>query len=303
LDVVSASVSASRPCFDGGIIALRSKQGERKMIGNNWIRLTAVFLGFAGSLFAQPKNVPPRFDVVSIRRVPPNAPSLVRDPDFNAVLPGGRFIDPRISLSVMIGLAYGVKNGSQVLGLPSWAENTSYSINAEAGEDFSAATPEDNREQVRLMMRALLADRFHLQIRSEIQKQTGLRLEVAKGGLKIKEVSAPTPPAREGLVFAVGRKNGGGRILGTKATMAGLAQCLTICLVQPVVDHTGLTGYYDFDVTWVGEGQDNVADFGTVDFTAGSLSALRNSFGLGVTKTKVPVEMWKVIHVENPTEN
>jgi uncharacterized protein (TIGR03435 family) len=235
--------------------------------------------------------------------VAPNAPSLVRDPDFNAVLPGGRFIDPRISLSVMIGLAYGVKNGSQVLGLPSWAENTSYSINAEAGEDFSAATPEDNREQVRLMMRALLADRFHLQIRSEIQKQTGLRLEVAKGGLKIKEVSAPTPPAREGLVFAVGRKNGGGRILGTKATMAGLAQCLTICLVQPVVDHTGLTGYYDFDVTWVGEGQDDVADFGTVDFTAGSLSALRNAFGLRVTKTKVPVEIWKVIHVGNPTEN
>jgi uncharacterized protein (TIGR03435 family) len=255
------------------------------MSGNDWNRLTAVFLGLVVSLWAQPKTVAPRFDVVSIRLVPPDAPVLMRDPGFSSVLPGGRFNDPRISLPVMIGVAYAVKNGSQIVGLPNWAENTSYSIAAKAGEDFSAATPEDNLEQVRLMMRALLADRFHLQIHSETQNQKGLLLEVAKGGLKIKEVSAPTPPSKEGLVGAAARKYGGGRIVGTKATMAGLARCLTNCLRQPVIDHTGLKGYYDFDLTWTGEGQDTSASFGAFDFVAGAISTLRDAVGLASIST------------------
>jgi len=37
----------------------------------------------------------PKFDVVSIHAVPPNAPQIVKDIDFAAVLPGGRYIDPR----------------------------------------------------------------------------------------------------------------------------------------------------------------------------------------------------------------
>jgi uncharacterized protein (TIGR03435 family) len=203
----------------------------------------------------------------------------------------------------MIGVAYDVRTGSQVVGLPHWAESHCYDIAAKAGEDFSAATPEDNVAQVRLMMRALLADRFLLQIHLETQNQKGLALEVAKEGLKISEVTAPIPPQKEGLVFGYGGNNGGGRILGKKATMAGLARCLVVCLRQPVVDETGLKGYYDFDWTWIGEGENSSSDFGTVDFVAGAISALRREVGLSVAKRTVPVEIWRVTHLEPPTEN
>ncbi|MDE3196755.1 MAG: TIGR03435 family protein [Acidobacteriota bacterium] len=273
------------------------------MTPGHWTRRTALLAGLTGALGAQPKSPAPAFDVVSIRRVPPDAPMLTRDVDFSPVLPGGRFIDERIPASVMIGFAYGVKNSDQITGLPGWAENTSYSIAAKAPDDFSAATEADNLAQVRLMMRAMLADRFHLEIQPETQNRKGLRLEVAKGGLKVREVSAPIPPAKEGLVFAAGRENGGGRILGTKSTMAGLARCLSFCLRQPVVDGTGLKGYYDFDLRWIGDSPDPGGDFGTVDFVAGALSTLRNAVGLSVTRTTVPVEFWKVTHIEPPGDN
>lgn len=273
------------------------------MSGNHGYKVTAVYLGLVVSLWAQPQTVAPKFDVVSIRLVPPNAPPLIREADYSSILPGGRFIDARIPLSVMIGVAYNMKTGSQVIGLPAWAENTSYEIAAKAGEEYSAATPRENIEQVRLMVRAMLADRFHLEIHSETKNGEGFLLDVAKGGLKINEVAAPIPPEKEGIVFGYGRKNGGGQILGKKATMAGLARCLTVCLGRPVVDHTGLKGYYDFDLTWVGEGENGKAEFGSFDFVAGAILALRREVGIGATKTTVPVEQWKVTHVEPPTEN
>jgi uncharacterized protein (TIGR03435 family) len=221
----------------------------------------------------------------------------------SSVYPGGKFIDQRIPLIILIGFAYGVHNGEDVVGLPKWAETTSYSITATAGDDFSATSSDDNVAQVRLMMRTMLSDRFHLQIQSETRDQQGLMMEVGAGGLKINEVTAPIPPDKEGYVFANARKNGGGRLLGTKVTMAGLARCLTISLREPVVDRTGLTGYYDLDLTWAGDDQESEAAFGSPDFVAGTLRTLRDALGVRMMSTTVPVVIWKVIHVEPPTEN
>lgn len=121
-------------------------------------------------------------------------------------------------------------------------------MTAKAAEDFPTLSPADNREQVRLMMRAMLEDRFHLQLYTETREERVYNLEVAKGGLKIKEVDPPVPPAQAALDAVMGDTYG--RMMGEKSTMAYLASALTSFLKRPVIDRTGLDGYYDFDVRW-----------------------------------------------------
>ncbi len=211
-----------------------------------WIGCAALFL--AAVAIGQPSE--PGFEVVSIRAVPQNAARIMRSQDFTPILPGGQYIDSRTMLLFMIAFAYEIKHPSQQLvGLPNWAKNQSYSVSAKPGEDFPALAPRENQERVRLMMRKMLADRFRLRLHTETRQERIYGLEVAKSGMRIQEVAAPVPPAKEGYVGAA-MSDRDGRMIGNKSTMAGMAMALAVFLKQPVVDQTGLKGYYDFDARW-----------------------------------------------------
>jgi len=258
---------------------------------------------WAAFFLAIPLLAQPKFDVVSIRAVPANAEPLMREQDFTPILPGGQFVDSRASLLFMIAIAYEVKFPAlQLSGLPGWARNQSFAVAAKPAAGFPALAPAENVEQVRLMMRAMLAERFHLQLRTETRQAPVFTLKTAKGGFKIEEAAPPVPPAKEGYVNgAVG--NSSGRFIGKKSTLAGFAVALTIFLKQPVIDQTGLKGYYDFDVKWrAPEGAEAGPGLGA-DGIGLMLSALRDEFGLQLTKTTGPVTYWVVEHVEPPTDN
>jgi uncharacterized protein (TIGR03435 family) len=269
-------------------------------------RIGYAILVLAASVSAQPPAPPAvsSFDVVSIHLVPPNTPPTMRSQDFTPVLPGGQYIHSRAELFEMISFAYQVQNYAQLVGLPNWAKNQSYSVSAKPADGFPALPPSENREQVRLMMRAMLADRFHLQIHTETRQEPILNLATGNGGMKIKEVDPPVPPDSEGHVnAAVG--DTGGRMIARKATMAGLAGVLAMFLKRPVVDQTGLKGYYDFDVRWSAEapqGQPPTPGLGT-EGEGLLISNLQSQFGLRLTKALGPVEYWVVDQVEPPTEN
>jgi uncharacterized protein (TIGR03435 family) len=151
------------------------------------------------------------------------------------------------------------------------------------------------------MLRALLEDRFHLQLHIETRQEAILKLEAAKGSIKITQAEPPVPPAKEGPVgAAIG--NDSGRIVGNRSTMAGLAKTLAIFLKRPVVDQTGLTGYYDFDVKW--SAPEAAAAPGLGPEGIGLLiSALQNQFGLSLTRAVGPVKYWVVDRAEPPADN
>jgi uncharacterized protein (TIGR03435 family) len=271
-----------------------------------WKRIGCVAFLLPAGLRAQPAApVAPKFDVVSIRPVPPNPPPVMRDNDFTPVLPRGQYIDSRAGLPEMIAFAYDVKNSTQLVGLPNWAKNESFEVAAKPAQDFPALPPNENRQQVRLMLRSMLADRFHLELHTETRQESVYNLEVAKGGFKIKEVAAPVPPAKEGPAYAA-YGDSGGRIIGNKSTLAGIATTLTIILSRPVIDQTGLKGYYDFDVKWaplrVPDAPPPGSGFGA-EGTALLISMLQDQFGLRLAKGNGPVEYWVVDHVEPPTGN
>ncbi len=165
--------------------------------------LFAVVLSLATLAAQQPAA--PKFDVVSIRAVPPNAPPVMRDIDFTPVLPGGQYVDSRTGLLFLIAFAYDAKGSldRQLVGLPKWANEQSYAVSAKPSPAFPELPPNDNREQVRLMVRAMLENRFHLQLHTEIRQDRIFKLEVAKGGMKLKEV-APPRAAGEGRLCRSG---------------------------------------------------------------------------------------------------
>jgi uncharacterized protein (TIGR03435 family) len=228
---------------------------------------------------------------------------VMRSFDFNPVLPGGQYVDSRAILLFMIGFAYDVKNLSvQLVGLPEWAKEASYSVSAKPAEGFPALSPAENREQVRVMLRDMLEDRFRLRVHTEIRQEAVLQLEVAKGGIKMKEVPAPVPPEKEvpvGAAFG----NEGGRMVGSKSTMAGMVQALAIMLKRPVIDRTGLTGHYDFNVRWRAEDPAAATPGMGADGSALLISNLPDMLGLRLTKTSGPVTYWIVDHIERPTAN
>jgi Protein of unknown function (DUF3738). len=268
--------------------------------------LSVLFL--AAALAAQQPHAPstPKFDVASIHPVPRNAPPVVRTAGSSAVLPGGQYVDSRAMLVTMIGFAYDVKyQWIQVRGLPAWASDRAFAVAAKPEKGFPALSAAQNTEQVRLMMRALLADRFHLVLHSEVKQERVYSLELAKNGLKINEVEAPLAPATETPV-GLAASDYSGRIVGKMSTMASMAGALTVFMDRPVVDRTGLKGHYDFDVQWAApesaDAQAIGSGFGPVG-TSALISTLQDRFGLRLVSTTGPVTCWVVDHVEPPSEN
>src|SRR6185436_19104991 len=122
--------------------------------------------------------------------------------------------------------------------LPAWT-TTSYDVSARAAGDLPQLSPDENLRQVRLMVRQMLADRFRLQLHTEVRQETILKMLVDTGGLRLKEVAAPVPPEAEGRVnLAMG--DSGGRMIAKKATMTGIARAAGTLLRQDAVDETGL---------------------------------------------------------------
>jgi uncharacterized protein (TIGR03435 family) len=232
----------------------------------------------------------------------------MREWDFTPILPGGQYVDSRTNLPWMIALAYDIKGtlDLQLVGLPNWAKNQSYAVAAKPADGFPTLSSRENQEQVRLMLRTMLADRFHLQLHTETRQEKVYKLERSKGGVRIKEVDPPQPPAKAVPVGAAMTSDGGIRMVANKSTMAGLAGALKVLTGRPVADETGLNGYYDFDVRWSPDTRDGQAperQFGGPELVALLISNLQTQFGLQLTTATGPVEYWVVDHVEQPTGN
>ena len=87
----------------------------------------------------------PAFEVASIK------PNKAED--------GGKFNTIGFTVRMLLQDAYGVQD-FQITGGPAWLSSERYNIEAKAAENVS-------REQVRLMLQSLLADRFQVKLHRE----------------------------------------------------------------------------------------------------------------------------------------
>ena len=134
--------------------------------------------------------------------------------------------------------------------------------------DLRAKVPAGaTKDQFRVMMQNLLAERFHLKMHRESKEFQAYELAVAKAGLKLKESGDPAPdarpaskedgypalpPNRPGLVSNM--SNSCDYVLvsmrGQQQTIAALARMIRLPDGSPVVEKTGLTQYCSLFDSW-----------------------------------------------------
>jgi len=183
--------------------------------------------------------------------------------------------------------AWGIQE-NQISG-PEWIQDARYDIVARAERPVAV-------DQLKLMMRTLLKERFGLEFHHELKELTAYEMTVAKGGSRMKEAAADEKPSRENTAIST---------IAKAITMRQFADFISQPLRMPVVDHTGLTGRYDFVLNFTAylpTGEKNM----TPDFDNNNgiiLSAIQGELGLKLESHKLPVETYVIDHVEKPSPN
>jgi uncharacterized protein (TIGR03435 family) len=259
------------------------------------------------ALFAQAAAAPLTFEVASIKPSDPNERAIY----LNLQPPAGiRIINAPVTL--LITFAYKIRD-FQLAGAPGWISSARYDILAKgAPVPGSEEVPADTRkmtdvqfqtrmDDARERLRSLLADRFQLAVHKETREGSVYALVVAKGGSKLQ-------PAQENAEGSRGMRMERGQLTATRAPIDLLVTTLSGQLGHPVVDKTGLTGKYDFTLTWAPdmprgpspnpEAPPPAAAEGPSIFTA-----LPEQLGLRLESQKGPVEMTVIDRIEHPSEN
>jgi uncharacterized protein (TIGR03435 family) len=213
-----------------------------------------------------------------------------------------------VDLYHLVAFAYGLPpDGYQLSGGPGWArsgvldnvsgaESLLFQVTAKAADGARPSV-----EEFRLMLQALLADRFHLRIHRAMKSIPVFNLVVTRDGQKLKESS---PDAKESLAMR------DGRVFRMRATHVQLMRLVDELsnpnhgAGRPVFDRTGLAGFYDFEIEWARNDLTPAASDGQVPELSGSsvFSALKR-LGLKLEPGTAPMETVVIDHAEKPTEN
>ncbi len=270
------------------------------------------------------------FEVASVKPTdsfrPPNFPLDAGD-GFASMVdgrlgpPAGNRLAATMTLSTYITFAYKLmltqdQVQSMLARLPKWVSTDYFEIQARA-----AGNP--TKDQMRLMMQSLLADRFKLAVHFETRQVPVLALTLVKPGTLGPNLhphadgppcDAPSAPpnfaslARGEGVFPplcdvtmkIGSDNNQERLGSRDTSMALLASSLASD--RPVVDQTGLSGRFDFTLQWVPEPsgpQPANADPQGPSF----VDAVREQLGLKLQSTEAPIQILVIDHVEKPDPN
>jgi uncharacterized protein (TIGR03435 family) len=215
---------------------------------------------------------------------------------------GGRFTAMG-TLRMLIRTAYRLQE-FQVVGARGWIDEERFDIDGRAGRD---ATP----EEMRVMLRALLRERFGLVLRSERRDAPVYALRVANiaGGLRDRRrPTAETCPAGScNIRFAPGVLSARG------VTMTTLASELSWWVDRIVIDRTSLGDTFDLDLEWAPDQLPQApAVISTpdapvarrVDSNAPSIfTAVREQLGLSLEPERGEVEVLVIERAERPTQN
>jgi uncharacterized protein (TIGR03435 family) len=190
----------------------------------------------------------------------------------------------------LIANAYGL-GMHQVIGIPGWAQTDRYSLltnmDLEKLEVFKTLPMDEQLKQQRLMMQAVLVDKYQLKAHLETREMPVYELVVANGGLKLTEKGSE---GRPGASFIMPRH------WTNFGTMEDLAGKLAAPTGGIVIDKTGLgTKTFHYELKWASDSQSGAAG------GAPSIStALEEQLGLKLVPATEPVETLVIDHIEKP---
>jgi uncharacterized protein (TIGR03435 family) len=275
-------------------------------------RVTTVLLISAGGMMAQ-EPARPQFEVASIKPAAPDARGM-----FIRNMPGGRVNVTNMTLKEMIVIAWRIQP-FQISGGPAWLDSARYDISAKPETAPKA-------DELPLMIRALLEDRFQLKHHAETKELPVYALVVKKegrlgpglteskeGGCTPFDPGKPLPPPEPGKLPTLGC---GGMMMSPRqlraagVPLSNLAPSLSRMLGRTVIDKTGLSGKYDITLEWTPDesqavrlGPDAPPAPPPDSAPPSIFTALQEQLGLKLESSKGPVEIFVIDRAERPSEN
>lgn len=241
---------------------------------------------------AMPADAKPKFDVLTVKPSDPNRPGklfTVQGRDVKTI---------NTSVSDLITFAYGL-HPKQLVDGPDWLDQK---------YDLDGVPDVDGRpslQQMRILLQDALATRFGLKFHHDRRELAVYALTVAKGGPRM-TVTADSPSAPRNFLFG-----GLGQLHVTNSTMKDLCDGMQGAVMdKPVVDQTGLTDRYDFNLNWTpDEGQ--FAALGGYTPRAQEdpnaqpslYTALQEQLGLKLESTRAMVDTFVIDQIEKPGAN
>jgi uncharacterized protein (TIGR03435 family) len=234
------------------------------------------------------------FEVATIKTVDPDAKSG----RYITMQGTDRFVAKQYNLKLLIAAAFDVSPRT-ISGGPGWIESDHY--------DILAVTPgavRPTHEEQMVMLRKLLTDRFSLSFHREKKEFSIYQLDVAKGGAKMKaSTAAPDDPVQ--LISTVYPDHVD--LPARNASMHDLVSLMQRAIFdRPVVDHTGITGRYDFELTWTPDETQFGGDLPVAPSDAPSpplFTAMEQQLGLRLEATRGPVDAMVIDKAERPSAN
>jgi uncharacterized protein (TIGR03435 family) len=258
-------------------------------------RTLCVLLAIAFTANAQSPTPPPTpsrltFDVASIRQ---SSPTNHGHQDIQAR--ADSYTASYLPVKMMIAFMYRIP-ARQILNAPSWLADDRYDVEAKADKKYTV-------DDLNTMYQNLLVDRLHLKFHIETKQANAYVLTVDKNGTKMK--LSDQPPSYDLPMNFTGL----GVMDGTRVPMPYFCWMLGQLLQtdeRPVVNMTGLTGLYDFHLSFLPTNlpQQELDQLPAEARDRPSLfEALQQQLGLKLTPRKGPVQYFVIDHIERPTEN
>lgn len=226
------------------------------------------------------------------------------------------FVAKGVTLRQLIQLAYGISGYDRMTGERSWVDMDYFDVEAKIDSAFSSTYKDLSLDQRKSMLRSLLADRFALHVHRAMAVRPVYALTVAQGGPKL-EASNPAQVSHSqirgyGLIRHSDRSDLDVQGFSMKALAVYLEDQRIVD--RPVLDSTGLTGYYNFSLHWTpadlpgrpGQEAHGFQQDGTVSDPVGSStirSDIQKQLGLKLEPSKAPVEILVVDHAALPSAN
>jgi uncharacterized protein (TIGR03435 family) len=260
----------------------------------------AILIALGGGAFAQTNETRPNFTEFEVASIKPTLPGA--GGRWIRMLSTSEFAAKNHAVKTLIAAAYNL-SPQAILGGPAWVDSDRFDIVAK-----TPGTVRPNLDEQMSMLRKLLADRCGLTFHREEKEMHVYALTVAKGGPKLKESTLSADASPQGpppLIFVVSPQLV--RLPGRDASMGEFASVLQrAALDNPVLDRTGLSGRYDFDLEFapdetvfggaLGKGTDDSAKPGLV-------AAIQQQLGLKLEATRGPVQALVIDRIERPSAN
>jgi uncharacterized protein (TIGR03435 family) len=231
--------------------------------------------------------------------------------------PGGSLRTTNTTLKTLMTFAYDVRD-FQISGGPGWINTDRFDVVAKSERASSESIPDDpgkmtdaqtktDRELLRQRLQALLAERFQLTLRRESKEQPVYTLVIGKNGPKLQQSQSG-----QGLQNHMVRMMRRGELYGEAVELHVLTTVLANEVGRPIIDHTGLTGNFDFKLQWTpdpGQSMGPPSSPGAeapppTDPNGPSIfTAIQEQLGLRLESQRGPVDILVIDRVAKPSEN